>query len=61
MTMTFVPERRCRSSIFRCTPRYRLLRAIRIASFHAFKHRRLSSLIHGQWLCTRARSSWSRA
>lgn len=54
--------RRLRCSVFRCEPRYRILRAV-IAPKHitTFAHAGLRSLLKAGWLSVRAHSSWSRA
>jgi hypothetical protein len=55
-----IHERRCRSSIFTCGPKFRLLRSISVLAIHPFRHARLSKLLRGQWCVARRHSSWSR-
>jgi len=58
------PGRRftCRSSVFACEPKYRILRAIyTVARIPVLRHAELRERLCMHWHCIRTHSSWSRA
>jgi hypothetical protein len=54
--------RRLRCSVFKCEPRYRIVRAVHILAHPVmFSHPQLQRLLSAHWHAVRNHSSWSRA